>query len=171
MEIVLAEADLGGRSNAFTAAQVPYASMYKTTGIAQTTVMVQNTPIKATVTTTAGALNMFTMPSANRLLYGGPRSFRASITGQMSGAANPVSVVERFPVYQNGSAIIASDGGNPALITLAFADNSSLKTAPIVLDTVINPGDDIEQWLENTFSVDDWDTWSFNLRIDFEGWV
>ena len=80
MSNVVGGAGIGGDGGGADASNIPYASMYKTNGIAQTTPLTINTPVKATITTTAGALNMFTH-AANTLTYVGSRDAFIVLSG------------------------------------------------------------------------------------------
>jgi hypothetical protein len=158
----------------FSASSVPSAYMYKTdatyTAAQTTTISTLLTPVLSVVTTTAGRLNMMTMPSAGKLKSTSTRSFYASVTGQISGAS--AGSFQRFghQVAKNGTVVNADEYcqvGNAA-----YSATGGLQGNPISSDVLIAFDDEITVMTQSIVAgTQDWSTHGFNLRIDFKGWA
>jgi len=147
---------------------IPSAYMYKTTNVAQTTNLTAATPAPATLTTTAGRLNGFTMPSGGKFKSTCTDPFYATVQGQISGLSVSAVPVYQFAIYKNG-ALITAEADN----TYVYAESTSnqIKSQSVYSQVLIEFGDEIELYITDVNNSIGWNTYSFNLGIDFKGWA
>ena len=172
LELVKSTVILGGAISAsagFNAADTPSAYFYKTANTAQTTTITTiNTPVQLSATTTAGRLDMMTMPSGGKFKSTSSRSFYASITGDIA-IYGSASAYLQTAIRKNGSVIYATDLGR--VLTNVEGTTNGVDTMPIISDTLIELDDEITIWVENTLNTSNAVIKAVNLRVDFKGWA
>lgn len=161
-----------GLAGGFNASGVPSAYMYKTDAtVAQTTTITNTaTDYLTVVTTTAGRLQDFTMPSGGKFKYTGTRSFYASISGMISGSSTVGYFTGGHSVALNGSVIRSNEISQ--VMSQPYNNTGGMTSTPLVSDTLIEFDDEITVMTRGLYAgTVDWSTRAFSLRIDFKGWA
>ena len=142
----------------------PYAFIYKYES-AESTVLIRNDPTKILSTTVAKRLVRFTTDSLNAVTYSGP-SFYARVlytdTGYRSSGSDSPQMLTT--IAKNDTPI---NVGNGQRATGSVYVNHIAKTS----DLLIENGDEITAFVENTTWTDNFGTLNTSLEVLFQRWA